>query len=155
MRLVNGGHVHRTFLNIEDASAAFQLLLDQPEKTRCEIYNIGNPANNITIREFALLMREIYTSLTNAPALSALEEIDGEAFYGVGYEDGDRLPPDVTKMRQLGWKPRHDLRSTLTQTMQYYLDHQAGAIGEPARLVARLWEPVASAPPVTVPGASR
>jgi UDP-apiose/xylose synthase len=134
MRLVNGGHVHRTFLNIEDASAAFQLLLDQPAKTRCEIYNVGNPANNVTIRDFALLMRDIYTSLTNAPALSSLEEIDGESFYGVGYEDGDRLPPDITKMRQLGWTPRHDLRSTLRTTMQYYLDADVLAkAGQPLR----------------------
>lgn len=155
MRLVNGGHVHRAFLNIADASAAFQLLLDQPEKTRCQIYNVGNPANNITIRDLALAMREIYETLTKTPALSALEDIDGEVFYGVGYEDGDRLPPDVTKMRQLGWKPRHDLRSTLTETMRYYIEHQSDALGDAARLDGRVWRPAASGPAASAPGASQ
>jgi hypothetical protein len=34
-------------------------------------------------------------------------------------------------MQRLGWVPRHDLRSTLARTMQYYLDvaHDASIAG--------------------------
>jgi len=122
IRLVNGGHVHRTFLNIADANDAFQVLLDNPTATRNAIFNVGNPSNNVTIRELAALMLATYQELTGSPAPSVIEEMSGEEFYGAGYEDGDRLPPDVSRLASLGWSPRHDLRSTLAQTMRYYLD---------------------------------
>lgn len=122
IRLVNGGGVHRAFLHIDDANRAFQTLLDYPRETRHRVFNVGNPANNVTIREFAQLMIEIYQELTGQPATSPIEEIDGEAFYGAGYEDGDRLPPDISQMRALGWEPRYDLRSTLRDVMRYYVE---------------------------------
>jgi UDP-apiose/xylose synthase len=122
IRLVNGGIVHRSFLHISDANLAFQALLDHPDDTRHQIFNIGNPANNVTIREFAQLMLDVYEELTGIPATSEVEEISGEEFYGVGYEDGDRLPPDISRMRALGWEPKHDLRSTLRDVMRYYVE---------------------------------
>jgi UDP-apiose/xylose synthase len=121
LRLVDGGRVHRSFTHIEDANLAFQILLEHP-KARNAIFNIGNPMNNITIRGFAELMVELYEELTGLPATSKLVEIGGEEFYGPGYEDGDRLPPDIGRLRALGWVPRHGLRKTLRDAMQYYLD---------------------------------
>jgi UDP-apiose/xylose synthase len=121
MRLVEGGAVHRAFLHISDANAAFQAILDQPERTRNQIYNVGNPDNNVTIRELAHLMRELYEELTGDPATSELVDVCGEEFYGLGYEDSDRLPPDITKIRSLGWEPRRDLRTTLRDAMEHYL----------------------------------
>jgi UDP-apiose/xylose synthase len=122
IRLVDGGSVQRTFLHIEDANHAFQTLLDHPVEARNEVYNVGNPANDVTVREVALLMTELYQELVGAAPRSELVDITGEEFYGPGYEDGTRLPPDVGKMRSLGWEPRHDLRATLRDAMSYYLD---------------------------------
>ena len=121
IRLVDGGRVHRTFTHIHDANSAFQTLLDRPDDTRSQIYNVGNPMNNTTIRDLAVLMTEIYEGLTGTTVDSELVEIDGEAFYGVGYEDGDRLPPDISKMQALGWNPCRDLRQTITDSMAYYV----------------------------------
>jgi UDP-apiose/xylose synthase len=122
IRLVDGGHVHRTFLHIEDANQAFQTLLDHPERTRNEVYNVGNPANNVTVREVASLMLELYEELQGVPAVSDVVDITGDEFYGPGYEDGTRLPPDISKMRSLGWEPKHSLLATLRDAMAYYLD---------------------------------
>jgi len=58
MYLVDGGHVHRAFLHIEDANRGFQTLIDQPRASRNEIFNMGNPANNVTIRECRHEMRK-------------------------------------------------------------------------------------------------
>jgi UDP-apiose/xylose synthase len=121
--VVDGGHVHRTFLHISDANTAFHLLLDNPDAAHNEIFNIGNPGNNITIRGLAELVIEVYEELTGSACHSEVRQVSGELFYGVGYEDGDRRPPDITKIRSLGWEPRHDLRSTLRETMRYYLEH--------------------------------
>ena len=43
LRLVDGGHVRRAFMHIADANAAFQTILDHPDETRNQIYNVGNP----------------------------------------------------------------------------------------------------------------
>ena len=49
-------------------------------------------------------------------------EISGEDFYGDGYEDMDRVPPDITKLRHLGWEPTRDMRQTFTDAMEYNLN---------------------------------
>ncbi len=122
MYLVDGGQMHRAFLHIDDAMTAMQTILDHPDKTRNQIYNVGNPANNVTIQELGEMMMAMYQELTGRPSGARLVEVSGEEFYGVGYEDSDRLPPDITKMRMLGWRPQHDLLTTLRDSMGYYLD---------------------------------
>jgi UDP-apiose/xylose synthase len=122
LRLVDGGHVKRAFMHIADANTAFQTILDHPEETRNQIFNVGNPANDLTIRELSRLMLELYEELTGAPATSEVVEVSGEDFYGPGYEDSSRLPPDVSKLRALGWAPRHDVRSTFSDAMRFYLE---------------------------------
>jgi Nucleoside-diphosphate-sugar epimerases len=122
LRLVDGGNVKRAFMHIDDANTAFQVLLDQPEQTRNQIFNMGNPSNNLTIRELSQLMLELYEELTGAPPASLVVEMSGEAFYGPGYEDSSRLPPDISKLRRLGWAPQHDIRSTFRDAMAYYLE---------------------------------
>lgn len=121
IQLVDGGRVHRTFLHMDDANRAFQAILDHPDETRNEIYNVGNPANNVTIREVAEIMTRLFEELTGEPASSEIVEVSGEEFYGEGYEDSDRLPPDIEKMRGLGWEPEIGLEETLRRTMAYYL----------------------------------
>jgi len=134
MRLVDGGRVHRAFLHVGDGVRAFDAILDRPERSLNRIFNVGNPANNVTVRRFAELMLELYEEITGVAARSDLEEISGEAFYGPGYEDSDRLPPDISKLRALGWEPRHDLRTTLKDAMLYYLRSRGSESGVSPRL---------------------
>jgi UDP-apiose/xylose synthase len=124
IRLVDGGYVRRAFLHIDDGTRAVEAILDDPARARNGIFNVGNPANELTIRRLADLMVELYEELTGEPARSPIEEIDGEAFYGPGYEDSDREAPDISRIRQFGWSPRHDLRTTLRETMTYYLSRR-------------------------------
>ena len=130
--LVDGGDVRRAFLHIRDANAGFQAILDEPTEARNQIFNLGNPANDVTIRDLARLMLELYEELTGRPSTSSLVEVSGEEFYGGGYEDSSRLPPDITKLRALGWEPRHDLRSTFREAMAYYLERPAALRQPPA-----------------------
>ena len=138
IRLVDGGWVHRTFLHIDDGTAAFQAILDHPDAARNQIFNVGNPDNNVTIRELAALMIELYGEITGTVPVSEVVDISGEAFYGAGYEDGDRLPPDVSKLRALGWSPVRDLRTTLRDAMCAFLDAPQSAPRSPSLVDARL-----------------
>jgi nucleoside-diphosphate-sugar epimerase len=126
MHLVDGGHVHRTFLSIYDANEAFQTILDHPA-ARNEIYNFGNPGNDSTIRDLSTLMTDIYTELAREEPRCEVVEVRGETFYGQGYEDMDRVPPDISKLVALGWEPQYDLAETLRATIGYYLNEARAA----------------------------
>jgi UDP-apiose/xylose synthase len=121
LRLVDGGHVRRAFMHIDDANTAFQTILENSELARNQIFNVGNSENDLTIREVADLMIELYEELTGERPKSEVVCISGEEFYGEGYEDSSRLPPNVNKLRALGWAPRHDIRTTFRDAMLFYL----------------------------------
>ena len=71
-------------------------------------------------------MQKIYEDLTGKSTHNELVEISGEEFYGVGYEDTNRVPPDISKLEGLGWKPRFGLERTFRDAIQYNLgqDHE-------------------------------
>lgn len=123
LHLVDGGSVSRTFLAVSEASEALGVVLDQREATRSQIYNVGNPENNVTIAGFAELMKTSYEELTGTVSPSPLIDISGVAFYGEGYEDADRRPPRIDKLARLGWKPEISLTMLLRDTIGWYLDH--------------------------------
>ncbi len=132
MYMVNGGEQRRSFTHIDDASAGFEHILLNG-KANNEIFNIGNPVNDISIRELALLMIDVYAELTGTTPETELIDIDGEKFYGPGYEDHTRVPADISKLRNLGWAPEHDLRATLRSVMGWYVENaDTLVIGEPA-----------------------
>ena len=126
MKLVNGGHHRRCYTYIDDAIECIYRIVENPGNV-CDkqIFNIGTPENEITMRELAVMMREIYAEKLLSPSSSLLPEIvevSAEDFYGEGYEDSDRRIPDITKAnRLLGWKPKWNLRDMLEITMRYYV----------------------------------
>lgn len=131
MYLVDGGDQRRSFTHIDDANRAFDVILTHP-LARNEIFNVGNPGNDVSIRGLALTMRELWTELTGEAPAGELVDIEGEAFYGPGYDDHTRVPADVGKLRDLGWEPRHGLGDTLRAVMRWYLDHHADDVAEAA-----------------------
>jgi nucleoside-diphosphate-sugar epimerase len=124
--LVDGGEQRRSFTHIDDASAAFSILLEDPRALN-RAFNIGNPDNDTSIKDLVVLMLDIYEELTGHRPTNEIIEISGEEFYGVGYEDTNRVIPDVSRLRELGWEPQYDLESTFRETMRSYL----GASVEP------------------------
>jgi len=121
IHLVDGGGQHRCFTHIDDASTAFSAILENPGGHN-EIFNVGNPDTNITMKGLAELMQEIYGELTGKKPQNEFIVIDGEGFYGKGYEDMDRVPPNVDKLAALGWKPTRDLDTIFREAIKYYID---------------------------------
>lgn len=125
IRLVDGGASRRSFTFIEDAVAAIATVVANFDTLRNQIVNIGNPANEATIRELAVLMRDLYREDFGGRWTAELVEVSGRDYYGPGYEDCDRRIPDIAKLTRLGWAPRHDLEETLRRTMAYFIDNRA------------------------------
>jgi UDP-apiose/xylose synthase len=142
MALVDGGRAQRCFLYIDDATECIgRVILDQQGLTTRETFNVGNPANEASVAEFAALMLEVYRERHwdgRAP-LPALEPVSGEAFFGAGYEDSDRRIPDIAKARRLlGWEPRWGLRDLIAATMASFVeDYQHRTSVTPAGAGAR------------------
>ncbi len=130
IHLVDGGEQRRSFTYIDDANEAFSVLLDNPKAIN-EAFNIGNPANDISIRESVALMMRLYEEFTGITPQNEIVDISGEAFYGEGYEDSNRVVPDVSKLEALGWRPRYNLEQTFGATMASYLEHD-GVVGSDA-----------------------
>jgi UDP-apiose/xylose synthase len=120
MYLVDGGYQRRSFTHIDDASDAFSVMLDSPSSVN-QIYNIGNPETDTSIRELAHYMMSLYEEITGDKPTNELVDISGEDFYGKGYEDMDRVPPDITKLKALGWTPKRDMHTTFSDAIVYNL----------------------------------
>ncbi|TKY67076.1 UDP-D-apiose/UDP-D-xylose synthase 2 [Spatholobus suberectus] len=121
LKLVDGGGSQRTFLYIKDAIDAVVLMIDNPERANGQIFNVGNPDNEVTVKELAELMIKVYAKVSGVPAssLSTLN-VSSEEFYGKGYDDSDRRIPDMTIItRQLAWKPRTPLDELLDVTLRH------------------------------------
>ena len=111
---------------IEDAvECAYRIVENRGGVCDRQIFNIGSPSNEVSIRELAELMREIYAEKfhDSRTQLPDIVSVSGETFYGRGYEDSDRRIPDIAKARTLlGWEPRWRLRELLEATMSYYVN---------------------------------
>lgn len=131
MQLVDGGRARRTIVSIDEAVDAIRRVLEKPETSQNQIFNIGNPANEVTMAELADLMRKTYAKITGDPRYNdhPIVMTTADKFYGRGYEDCDRRMPDISKAEKLlGWVPTMKLPDVLLATMQSY--HDAYALAE-------------------------
>ena len=130
LKLVNGGVSRRCFTYIDDATSALETIIRNPDVFENEIVNIGNPENETTIRDLAVLMKQIFLREFQE-SVSPIISVSGEQFYGKGYEDCDRRVPDISKLRKAGWMPAYDLESTFEQSMRYCWENRVELSGCP------------------------
>jgi nucleoside-diphosphate-sugar epimerase len=131
IKLVDGGVNYRAYTYIDDAVDCIVRILENPEKCDKQIFNIGTPENEVTIKEMADRMIAMFDREFRQPGdpTPRVVNVTSEEFYGKGYEDCDRRIPNVDKARNLlGWKSEHNFDSVLYHTMKYFVDkHRAKA----------------------------
>lgn len=128
LKLVNGGHQKRCFLYIDDGIDCLMRIIENKNgKCDREIFNIGNPANNITIRKLAARIKNTFIKHPLAKSKSLAKnirivDVDEKVYYGEGYQDVSFRVPSIRKAkRMLGWKPKTSLTSALEKTIDYYI----------------------------------
>jgi UDP-apiose/xylose synthase len=131
LKLVDGGQQRRCYTYIDDAIDCSYRIVENPGGV-CDrqIFNIGSPYNEVSIRQMAEMMREIYAEKFSGPETlpARIVAVTGEEFYGAGYDDSDRRIPNITKARTLlGWEPKWGFRELLEATMRYYVTQSRGA----------------------------
>src|SRR6266513_1528231 len=89
IKLVDGGTQRRTFTYIDDGIAALMRIIENRNNIASgKIYNIGNPANNYSVRELATMMLDLakrYPEYRDTAAEVSLIGTTAEGYYGKGY----------------------------------------------------------------------
>jgi len=127
IRLVDGGLQRRCFTYIDDGiECLVKIIENKDNKFNGEIFNIGNPSNEATVKELAHKLKDIFVSHPSTKHYkqhSEIIEVFSKDFYGEGYQDIDFRVPSIRKARSLiGWEPKVDLDTALRKTLEYYLD---------------------------------
>ena len=132
IRLVDGGAQKRAFTYVDDGIAALMKIIANPGGVASgKIYNIGNPANNFSMRELARMMLEVAASMPeyrdNAARVELLDTT-AAAYYGAGYQDVQNRVPKIDNTRSdLGWAPQVLMQDALVRIFEAYRTHVADA----------------------------
>ncbi len=132
IKLVDGGRQRRSFTYIDDGINALMQIIDNPRRIASgRIYNIGNPRNDVSVRELARMMVDMartYPEYRSTARKVRLVQVSATDYYGKGYQDmQSRVPSIANTRRELGWRPRVGLRDALAKIFDAYRDHIAEA----------------------------
>lgn len=127
IRLVDGGTQKRCFTFLDDGIDALMRIIENPDGV-CDgqIFNIGNPKNEYSIKELADRLVAIYESRRDRiPNYSEpkIEIVESEKHFGEGYQDIFSRTPSIRKAKTLlGWEPPTGLDEALEKTFDAFLD---------------------------------
>ena len=132
IKLVDGGTQKRAFTYIDDGIAALMTIIDNPGRIASgKIYNIGNPANNFSVRELAQMMLAMaaqYPEYRDSAAAVRIVDTTAAAYYGAGYQDvQNRVPKIDNTCADLQWQPRVSMEDALRRIFEAYRGHVAEA----------------------------
>ena len=136
IKLVDGGTQKRAFTYIEDGINALMKIIENKNNIASgQIYNIGNPANNFSVKDLATMMLDLamtYPEYKVSAAKVRIVEITATDYYGKGYQDvQNRVPKIENTCRDLDWKPQ----VAMQQAMAHIFDAYRGQVAEARKLV--------------------
>ncbi|MBK7661347.1 MAG: bifunctional UDP-4-keto-pentose/UDP-xylose synthase [Betaproteobacteria bacterium] len=125
IKLVDGGAQKRAFTYIDDGIAALmKIIANEGGIASGKIYNVGNPANNYSVRELATMMLELakdYPEYRESAARVKVLEVTSDDYYGKGYQDvQNRVPRIDNTMQELGWAPKVAMKDALRYIFDSY-----------------------------------
>ncbi len=134
IKLVDGGTQKRAFTYIDDGIAALmKIIRNDGGVASGKIYNIGNPANNYSVREVATMMLALaaeYPEYRDSARHVHLVETTAGEYYGRGYQDvQNRVPKIDNTCADLDWAPRVGMEDALRRIFDAYRGIVAEARG--------------------------
>ena len=134
IRLVDGGGQKRCFTDVEDGiECLFRIIENPKEVCNGQIFNIGNPVNEASIRELAEIIVRKFDSHPlrgKFPPFAGMQEVESGRYYGQGYQDVAHRRPRIRKAEKLlGWKPLIGLEEAVDKTLDFFIQ-EAVASGE-------------------------
>jgi nucleoside-diphosphate-sugar epimerase len=125
IQLVDGGAQRRCFTYIsEGIDALMRIIANQEGIASGKIYNIGNPRNDLSVRQLAEIMLEAARSMEPYSAAAArvqLVDVSANKYYGAGYQDvQSRVPWIANTTAELGWTPSIDMNVAVRRVLESY-----------------------------------
>jgi nucleoside-diphosphate-sugar epimerase len=132
IQLVDGGMQKRAFTYIDDGISALMKIIENKDgRATGQIYNIGNPTNNYSIRELADMMMKLaaeYPEYAAGAQKVRIVETSSGAYYGTGYQDvQNRVPKIENTKNDLGWAPTVTMADALRHIFDAYRGQVAAA----------------------------
>ena len=126
IKLVDGGTQRRSFTYISDGIDCLMKILENAGgRADKGIFNIGNPANDVSVRELAQrLIAAVAAHPAWAEKAKATRIVDTSAgeYYGEGYQDIMTRVPSIRRARKvLGWEPKVGMDEAVKRTVDFYL----------------------------------
>jgi len=130
MVITGNGLQRRSFTDIDDALEALFLMIENKNKSRGCIFNIGNPNNDMSIKTFAETLLTLFRRHELAPLHAQTAHIvyqSEKVLFGSGYQDIQKRIPCVKKaLSILGWTPCIPFETTLKKIIDYHLKRLLG-----------------------------
>ena len=111
--LVDGGHQKRCFTDVRDGVAALKAILLNEDASKGKIFNVGNPWNNLSVRDVAVLLIDRLKERNIIQNAEIKVKSSGD-FYGAGYQDVSNRVPSINAIgNDLGWAPKYTFSDSL------------------------------------------
>jgi len=125
--LVDGGKQSRSFTYIDDGIDGIMKIIENSGGVASgKIFNLGNPANNCTIRELANKLISMFKQHPAYRVFGSHPQIivqDADTYYGKNYQDIYTRVPSIKNAGEiLGWEPKVNLDDALLYTLNSFLD---------------------------------
>ena len=136
IRLVDGGEQKRCFTDVKEGVECLFRIIENPNNVcEGEIFNIGNPENEASIKRLAHVLLERFNAhplRSKFPPFAGIQEIESRSYYGEGYQDVEFRKPSIRKARRLlDWNPTIGLEHSVNETLDFFLREavQSGSFG--------------------------
>jgi UDP-4-amino-4-deoxy-L-arabinose formyltransferase/UDP-glucuronic acid dehydrogenase (UDP-4-keto-hexauronic acid decarboxylating) len=126
IQLVDGGEQKRCFTDVsEGIECLFRIIENKKGACNGEIFNIGNPWNEASIKELAQILVDKFGKhplRDKFPPFAGFHETESKSYYGDGYQDVQRRKPSIGNARKiLDWIPVKNLDQSVDETLDYFL----------------------------------
>lgn len=112
LKILGNGKQNKSYLHVSDLMAGLFLAMDKDLKG-FNVFNIGH--------EDSLVVDESARTICKTMNINPQFEHSGGERGWIG--DSPRIQLDTTKLRGLGWKPEHDLKTSVASTVQYLMEN--------------------------------
>ena len=135
IKLVDGGRQKRAFTFVDDGIDALMKIIENKNGiARGKIYNVGNPRNNLSIKQLAEMMLKLaltYPEYAKQAKKVRIVKTTSAKYYGKGYQDmQNRVPHIANTSRDLNWRPKVGMKDAVTRVLEAYRTQ----VGEARRL---------------------
>ena len=133
IQLIDGGEQKRCFTDVDDGIEGLIRIIEIKDGScNGKIINLGNPANEASIRELAELLTEEFERHAlrdQFPPLAGMQEIESKRYYGDGYEDVQHRRPNILNAkRYLGWEPLIPVEVSVLKALDFFLRDHVGSL---------------------------